>query len=196
MSRGLIQSATIFVLVSLSACSKSIDYNGGYRVKSQKSNTQVPVTDTIDSLEASTASLFIFNQEMLSAVNAARAKTRKCGSRSMPAVPRLKWNKQLQQAAFAHSSNMARYNFFSHTGLDGKEVSQRVSEQGYHWRAVGENISAGAADVAAVVAGWLSSPSHCATIMSADYTEMAAAVVATDSAYYDRYWTQVFATSF
>ncbi|MFT6984864.1 MAG: hypothetical protein ACJAT7_000665 [Psychromonas sp.] len=154
----------------------------------------ISVSDT-----ASTAALnsaLIFNQEMLFAVNAARAQARKCGGRSMPAVAELTWNKQLQQAAFVHSTNMARYDFFSHTGLDGKEVSQRIRDQGYNWRSAGENISAGAADVATVMAGWLSSPGHCLNIMSANFTEMAAAVVTNNSTYYGSYWTQVFAAPF
>ena len=137
-----------------------------------------------------------FEQEMLSAVNTVRAQARKCGGRSMPAVAELTWNKQLQQAAYVHSSNMAKYEFFSHTGLDGKEVSHRAHDEGYDWRAVGENISAGASDVEAVMAGWLSSPGHCLNIMSADFTEMAAAVVTNYSTYYGSYWTQVFAASF
>jgi len=137
-----------------------------------------------------------FEQEMLSAVNTARAKARKCGSTNMPAVAALTWNGKLQQAAFAHSSNMANYDFFSHTGLDGKGVSQRVSDEGYNWRAVGENIAAGQPDVTAVMSGWLQSPGHCSNIMSANFTEMGAAVVTNNSASYRIYWTQVFAASF
>ena len=137
-----------------------------------------------------------FEQEMLSVVNTARAQARKCGGRSMPAVAELIWNEQLQQAAYAHSSNMAKYEFFSHTGLDGKEVSHRVHDEGYNWRAVGENISAGASDIEAVMAGWLSSPGHCSNIMSADFTEMAVVVVTNNSTYYGNCWTQVFAAPF
>jgi uncharacterized protein YkwD len=137
-----------------------------------------------------------FEQEMLSAVNTARATGRQCGGANMPAVSALTWNGQLEQAAFSHSSNMANYDFFSHTGLDGKEVSQRVRDEGYNWRAVGENIAAGSPDVVAVMAGWLSSPGHCSNIMSENFTEMGAAVVTNNSASYRIYWTQVFAASF
>jgi len=165
-------------------------------------DTVMPVTRLANPTSTATATaplnlspLLAFEQAMLSAVNTARAKGRQCGARSMPAVAGLTWNAQLQQAAFTHSNNMAKDNFFSHSGLDGKGVSQRVSDQGYHWRAVGENISAGLSAVATVMAGWLSSPGHCANIMSADFTEMAAARVTNNSAYYGSYWTQVFAAS-
>ena len=181
--------------VLLTGCAKSIDKAPENTIFAR--NTLEPtVAESLVAEVISASDLNSFAQEMLSAVNRARAHARKCGGRSMPAVAQLSWNKQLQQAAYVHSSNMAKYEFFSHTGLDGKEVSHRARDMGYNWRAVGENISAGASDVEAVMAGWLSSPGHCATIMSADYTEMAAAVVMNSSTYYGSYWTQVFAASF
>ena len=188
----------------LTACAASIDDTAETTIFSV--TTSAPTTVTLPRIEliqgadptsTTVANLSLtFKQEMLSAVNAARAQARKCGSKSMPAVAPLTWNEQLQQAALIHSRNMAQYEFFSHSGLDGKEVSQRVHDEGYNWRAVGENIGAGVEDVAGVMTGWLSSPDHCATIMSADYTEMAAAVVTNSSTYYGSYWTQVFATAF
>lgn len=187
-------STSICAGLLLTACATSI----GYASQKTPARNAVPAlilaTDAASTPEPSPAS--VFNQEMLFAVNTARAQARKCGGRSMPAVAALSWNEQLQQAAFVHSSNMATYDFFSHTGLDGKEVSQRIRDEGYNWRAVGENISAGAPDVATVMAGWLSSPGHCANIMSANFAEMGAAVVTNNSTYYGSYWTQVFAASF
>jgi len=134
-----------------------------------------------------------FEEEILAAVNIARATGRNCGSNSMPAVAALTWNGQLQQAAFIHSSNMANYDFFSHTGLDGKDVGQRVQDEGYNWQATGENIAAGEVDITAVMANWLASPGHCSNIMSANYTEMGAASVTNLSTQHNIYWTQVFA---
>ncbi len=42
------------------------------------------------------------------------------------------------------------------------------------------------------MAGWLSSPGHCANIMSADFTEMGAAHAIERSSTSTIYWTQVF----
>ncbi|MGF1760786.1 CAP domain-containing protein [Photobacterium sagamiensis] len=134
-----------------------------------------------------------FEQEMLTAVNAARATGYDCGGTFMPAVAPLTWDADLEQAAFVHSSNMANYNFFSHTGQDGLSVSDRVTNQGYSWRAVGENIAAGQDDVNAVMTGWLNSPGHCKNIMSANFTQMGASFVNNSSTQYGIYWTQVFA---
>lgn len=134
-----------------------------------------------------------FADQMLAAVNAARAQARDCGGQMMPAVPALTWDYSLEQAAFVHSSNMANYNFFSHTGLNGDQPSDRVSDQGYSWSTVGENIAAGQKDLASVMDSWLKSPGHCKNIMSANYTQMGASSVTNSSAQYSIYWTQVFA---
>lgn len=134
-----------------------------------------------------------FADQMLAAVNAARAQARDCGGQMMPAVPALTWDYSLEQAAFVHSSNMANYNFFSHTGLNGDQPSDRVSDQGYSWSTVGENIAAGQRDLASVMDSWLKSPGHCKNIMSANYTQMGASSVTNSSAQYSIYWTQVFA---
>ena len=69
----------------------------------------------------------------------------------------------------------------------------RVTEAGYRWSAVGENIAAGQKSVDEVVAGWLSSPGHCANIMKAEFTAMGAARVEASDPRYSPLWTQVFA---
>ncbi|MGF1887146.1 CAP domain-containing protein [Photobacterium profundum] len=134
-----------------------------------------------------------FQDEMLTAVNAARAIQQDCGGTIMPPVPALTWDTQLEQAAYTHSNDMANYDFFSHTGSDGSSVSTRVTAQGYTWSSVGENIAAGQKDVDAVMKSWIESPGHCLNIMSANFTQMGASFVTNSSTQYGIYWTQVFA---
>jgi uncharacterized protein YkwD len=134
-----------------------------------------------------------FQDEMLTAVNAARATQQDCGGTIMPPVPALTWDTQLEQAAYTHSNDMANYDFFSHTGSDGSSVSTRVTAQGYTWSSVGENIAAGQKDVDAVMKSWIESPGHCLNIMSANFTQMGASFVTNSSTQYGIYWTQVFA---
>jgi uncharacterized protein YkwD len=134
-----------------------------------------------------------FQDEMLTAVNAARATQQDCGGTIMPPVPALTWDTQLEQAADKHSNDMANYDFFSHTGSDGSSVSTRVTAQGYTWSSVGENIAAGQKDVDAVMTSWIDSPGHCLNIMSANFTQMGASFVTNSSTQYGIYWTQVFA---
>ena len=149
---------------------------------------------TLVALHAATSCGFPnFRDSLLQAINDARAVARSCGGTAMPAVAPLAWNDQLFSAAARHSTDMATNNYFSHTGLDGRSMSQRVSAEGYAWSWVGENIAAGQSSVSAVMNGWLASPGHCANIMNAQPRDVAVACVQRSGTTYGRYWTMALA---
>lgn len=134
-----------------------------------------------------------FQAELLQRVNTARATARRCGANAMPAAATLIWNARLFSAAAGHSRDMARNDYFSHTSQDGLSMGERVSDEGYAWKAVGENIAAGQSSVSSVMATWLSSPGHCANIMSPIYTHVAVSCVYQPGSTYGSYWTMVLA---
>lgn len=130
---------------------------------------------------------------ILEGVNAARAAGQVCGGQAYPPAPPLKWNEQLGAAALAHSGDMAAKRYFSHTSKDGSNVGDRARRAGYSWTRIGENIAFGAYTPQEVLAGWLSSPGHCAYIMSSGFTEMGAAYAVTPEQRAGViYWTQDF----
>lgn len=131
---------------------------------------------------------------LLAAINAARAQARVCqnGQNPMPAVAALSWNAPLAAAADRHSGDMAANNFFDHVGSDGSTFDQRITQAGYRWTQLGENIAAGQTTVAAVVQSWLGSPGHCATIMSARYVDFGASCRYSATSSYKTYWTTDF----
>jgi len=131
--------------------------------------------------------------DVLELINQLRIQNQTCGESSYPAVAEVTLNNTLISAATEHSNNMANYNFFSHTGLDGSTVGTRVTAQGYTWSRVSENIAGGLNSAQAVVDGWMSSEGHCANIMNAEVTEMGLACQVNSDADYQYYWTQVFA---
>lgn len=138
--------------------------------------------------ESSTA-----GKAILQAVNSARSTARTCGRQHFPPAPSLAWNGALGDAALVHSRGMAEHRYFSHRGKDGSDVAERAAKAGYRWRRIGENIAAGQSSTEEVVAGWLSSPGHCANIMNGSFTEMGAAyAVSKARAEGHVYWTQVF----
>ena len=110
----------------------------------------------------------------------------------------LKLNNQLVDAAQDHSNDMARDDFFSHTGADGSSASDRVRASGYQYSTTGENIAAGQTTAAEVVRGWMNSPGHRANILNGNYTEIGVGYEYlqndTGSVNYNHYWTQVFGT--
>lgn len=132
---------------------------------------------------------------ILSAVNSARASRRVCGDTAYPAVPALRWNEALADAALRHSRDMATRRYFSHRAKDGSQIAQRATRAGYSWRRVGENIAFGQRTPEEAVAGWLDSPGHCANIMNGSFTEMGAAFGVTPERIPGIiYWTQTFGT--
>jgi uncharacterized protein YkwD len=133
-------------------------------------------------------------QAVLAQVNEARSTARRCGEQAFDAAPPLAWSDRLGEAAHAHSSDMARHDFFDHRGHDGSTSAERAERAGYRWRRVGENIAAGIGSAEQAVDGWLASPQHCANLMNADFTEMGAAHAIEHDSRAVIYWTQVFGT--
>ena len=131
---------------------------------------------------------------VLELVNEARREARTCGrDRFEPAQP-LTFAPALTSAALIHSADMAARGSLDHQGSDGTRSGERITRAGYLWQAAGENIAAGQRDADAVVAGWLTSPGHCATLMGSYFTETGIGFALAPTKNPSIYWTQVFAT--
>jgi uncharacterized protein YkwD len=157
-------------------------------IKEKVKYTKISQISVKKSLVNSFMSSQLINQ-VLELTNAERAKA---------GLKPLTLNNQLAQAAQGHSDSMAADDFFSHTGADGSDVSDRVQDTGYQYSHAGENIAAGQKTAAEVVQGWMDSPGHRANILNADYTEIGIGYELlendTGSVNYHHYWTQVFGT--
>lgn len=105
-------------------------------------------------------------------VNAARSKSRRCGSERFAAAPPLGVSQALSEAAAAHARDMARKGFFEHRGSNGSQPKDRVQRAGYQPRLTGENIAYGPESAEEVVAGWLTSPGHCSNIMDSRFRDL------------------------
>jgi uncharacterized protein YkwD len=131
-------------------------------------------------------------QRVLDLINQARATPRVCGNRKYNAARPLRWNDRLAAASLAHAEDMARGNYFSHTGRDGSNPAQRVERAGYRYRSIGENIAGGQLKPEDAVAGWLKSPPHCANLMNGAYSEMGVAYAVNSKSEMGVYWAQEF----
>lgn len=132
----------------------------------------------------------IIQQEMVIAVNQARAVGRSCGATYYVAASPVKWNDKIATAAFKHTTDMVTNNFYSHTGSDGTSPGDRLMAAGYAWKTSGENIAVGFSSTAEVFQAWLGSEGHCRNIMKPEFTDIGAA--AADGNYNgrpSRYWT-------
>lgn len=122
-----------------------------------------------------------YQQQVVQLVNAQRAKV---GCRALVTDARL------ARAAQAHSADMARRRYFSHTSPDGRTFVQRIRAQGYMGTRLGENIAAGYRTPSTVMAAWMKSAGHRANILNCRYT--AIGVGYATGGPYGTYWTQDF----
>ncbi|MCL2042673.1 MAG: CAP domain-containing protein [Treponema sp.] len=102
-------------------------------------------------------------------------------------LPSLEWDNKLGAAARAHSEDMARNNYFNHTGLDGSNPGQRITRAGFSWRLCAENIARGHPTPAVVVNAWMNSQGHRNNILNANLTHLGVG-------HAGNRWTQKFAT--
>ena len=137
-----------------------------------------------------------FEDQVLVLVNQRRATGATCGGAPYAPVAPLTMNGTLRTAARLHSQDMAAQNYFSHTSLDGRTFSQRMTNAGYAgpfpW---GENIAAGQPTPQAVVDAWMSSPAHCTNIMNGSYRAIGVGYAFRAGSTYGHYWTQDFGGS-
>jgi len=97
----------------------------------------------------------------------------------------LVWDSRAAAVAQAHSRDMFRQHYFSHTSLDGRSTWDRVAERGITYSQAGENIAWGQATGREVLTSWLHSPPHKANIERGSYTHHGVGKAGT-------YWTHVF----
>lgn len=139
-----------------------------------------------------------FEDDVLERVNDERATGGTCGGQSFPASGPLEVDPILRGLARSYSRRMAEDGFFDHVDPDGADPFDRMEAAGFSgatpW---GENIAAGYPDPAEVMAGWMTSPGHCANILEPAFQVMGVGFyqLPDDPAELETYWTQEFAGS-
>jgi uncharacterized protein YkwD len=119
--------------------------------------------------------------EVTELINKERAKAG-CGS--------VRTDERMRVAGRAHSADMAKNNYFSHTGLDGSTFVDRLERAGYpRSGAAGENIAYGYATAQDVVTGWMNSEGHRNNILNCSAKATGVGLAYRGST---PYWTQLF----
>ena len=105
----------------------------------------------------------------------------------------------LSEAADRHNSDMSKYGFFSHYSeasdyfSPGAAPWDRMAASGYCFNtAMGENIAAGYATAATVMAGWKSSSGHNAAMLNGDFKVIGVSLTYASGTKYGFYWTTDF----
>ena len=114
--------------------------------------------------------------------------------RTATGLEALAWSDDAAKIARLHSENMANYNFFSHTGIDGSMVNDRADSFGVRkWRAIGENIAYNQGfenPVEFAVERWMQSPKHRDNLLNSRWKESGIGIAVTADGTY--YFTEVF----
>lgn len=97
----------------------------------------------------------------------------------------LKADEKTAEVAYLHSKDMSDQNYFSHYGLDGTGLKDRLAQKKLTYIAAGENIAAQYPDAAAAMEGWLNSKGHREALLHNGYTHLGTGV-------YQFYYTQNF----
>lgn len=109
--------------------------------------------------------------------------------RSAAGCKPLRYDGRLATAARKHSADMARRGYFAHNTPDGTTPWDRIRAEGYGQPSA-ENIAAGQATPADVVAAWMKSPGHRANILNCSSHAVGVGFYRGGS--YGTYWTQDF----
>ena len=166
------------------------------RAAQDKANQEKANQEKAAQARADAARYHVLAQQVVQAVNEARAQPRTCGDVALPAAPPLRWNAQVAYAALLESEWMLRTNKFSHGWDDGKFVWHRFEMVKYDWAQADENIAAGFRTLAEAMQAWIDSPSHCKALMRGDIREVGLAVVpGAAQSKYGSYWTMALGTA-
>lgn len=109
-------------------------------------------------------------------------------------LAKLEWSDETAKLAREHSQNMARHDFFSHVGLNGRLVDQRATDFGLdRWKSIGENIAfcQGFSNPEEfVVQRWMLSDGHRKNLLNKMWKESGIGVAKTEEGKY--FFTQIF----
>lgn len=102
-------------------------------------------------------------------------------ARARQGLDRVGADKRLRRAGDEHSRDMARHNYFSHTGRDGSDHGERMRREGYRWERAGEVLYWGTGALTRpkrVVRAWMESSGHRAVILTPEFRDVGIGLVA------------------
>jgi uncharacterized protein YkwD len=132
----------------------------------------------------------IDTKEALRAVallNDLRARGAPCGKAVTNGKP-LVWQNRLAATAAELAADLAVRDELSHTDSQKRGFKVRLESGGYEAGSAGENLAAGQPDFESTLQAWVDSPSHCATLMQASYTEVGLSCVERRGSRYEKFW--------
>jgi len=107
--------------------------------------------------------------------------------------PKLTLNSRLTAAAQRHSDDMAAHDFIEHTGSDGSNPGDRISDAGYEDNWWAENIVGASRTPKEAVDAWMGSKPHRKNILNCELTEIGVGYSKNTDTSAKHFWVQVLA---
>jgi len=92
--------------------------------------------------------------------------------RSANGTSTLSLNDKLDTAAQAKADDMATRDYWSHYTPEGNPPWVFVSNQGYSYQKLGENLATGFSDEQSTINGWMASPPHRENLLDPDFSDV------------------------
>ncbi len=93
-------------------------------------------------------------------------------ARSANGVASLKLNSKLDTAAQANADDMVARDYWSHYTPDGNPPWIWVTNQGYAYEKLGQNLATGFSDEQSTINGWMASPEHRANMLDPSFKDV------------------------
>lgn len=110
----------------------------------------------------------IASTDVIALANSARAKD---------GLAPLSENQKLSEAARNKAEDMLKNDYFAHTSPKGVTPWAWIKQEGYQYKAAGENLAINFTDAKEQHSAWMKSASHRANILNSQYQEIGVAVV-------------------
>lgn len=93
-------------------------------------------------------------------------------ARNVNGVASLNLNDKLDAAAQAQADDMVARDYWSHYTPDGQPPWVWVTDQGYSYQALAQNLATGFSDEQSTINGWLASPDHRTNLLNPIYKDV------------------------
>ncbi|HVS78763.1 MAG TPA: CAP domain-containing protein [Candidatus Saccharimonadales bacterium] len=93
-------------------------------------------------------------------------------ARNAHGVPSLSLSHKLDAAAQAQADDMATRDYWSHDTPEGSPPWTWVTDQGYAYEKLGQNLAAGFSDEQSTVDGWMASAPHRENLLDSSFTQV------------------------
>ncbi len=112
-----------------------------------------------------------------SSINRSQLVTLTNDERANAGVASLSENSQLNQAAANKAQHMIDNDYWAHVAPDGTTPWSFVTNAGYNYASIGENLAKGFSTSSGVTSGWMDSTEHRNNMLNGQYTDVGFAVL-------------------